>query len=108
MLAAFAGNQPTAVTTATVPNVIGLQADNAASTLEQHSFKVARAYQYSTQPLNTVVDQKPGAETTAAKGSIVTITISQGQQTTTMPDVRGKQIADAQQELNAAPYKSAN
>jgi eukaryotic-like serine/threonine-protein kinase len=99
-------NQPTPTpSTITVPGVVGLQADNAETILVQAGFKVTRAYTYSTQPQGTVVTQQPGPESTAARGSIVTITISQGQQTNMMPDVRGEKITDAQKLLDNPPYQ---
>jgi serine/threonine-protein kinase len=88
----------------TVPGVIGLQDDNASQILEQHGFKVSRQYQYSTQPSGTVINQQPGPESSAAQGSIVTIFISQGQQTNTMPDVRNQLLDAAKQKLEGDPY----
>jgi beta-lactam-binding protein with PASTA domain len=73
----------TAPATTTVPRVIGDPADGAVSALTAAGFKVTQITQSVTNPdkNGTVVAQNPGGNSTAKKGSTVTITIGQLAQT---------------------------
>jgi beta-lactam-binding protein with PASTA domain len=66
-----------------VPSVIGSTQSSATSTLQKAGFKVAVEEIQATEPLGIVVRQKPAPSARAAKGSVVTISISRGPGTTT-------------------------
>ena len=59
----------------------------------------------SNQPANTVVSQSPGAGSSAAKGSTVSLTVSKGPKTTQVPDVTNLDVATATNNIQAANLK---
>jgi serine/threonine-protein kinase len=86
----------------TIPNVVGQQFSQAQSQLQNMGFKVVESDAQSNQPSGAVIAQSPNANAQAAQGTTVTLTVSKGAGTNTLPDVRGKSLSDAQQTL--APY----
>ena len=78
--------------TATVPDVIGLDEADAVSALQQAGFRVVRVSQTVANPAadGRVIDQSPSGGSEAEKGSTVTITVGQSATgtttTTTEPD----------------------
>jgi len=66
---------------------------------------VATQEQNSDAAVNTVFDQDPKAGSKAAKGSTVTILVSKGAGTASVPDVVGKSTADATSALRAAGFQ---
>ncbi len=89
-----------------VPSVIGLLYDTAASQLQAAGFAVARVDVDNDQPVGEVVDQAPAGNSTASKGSTVTLSVSNGPTTTPLPDVTGLTLADARATLTAAGFKA--
>ncbi len=89
-----------------VPSVIGLLYDTAASQLQAAGFAVARLDVDNEQPAGVVVDQVPAGNSTATKGSTVTLSVSNGPTTTPLPDVAGQAVADARATLRAAGFKT--
>ena len=82
-----------------VPSVIGLSYDSAAAQLQSAGFTVGRADVDSDQPAGQVVDQSPPGNSTASKGSPVTLSVSKGPTTVDGPDVRSdrdRRARDAQ------------
>jgi beta-lactam-binding protein with PASTA domain len=71
--------------TGAVPSVVGITEASARSTLEGPGYKVAVTRTQSSRPRGIVVSQEPTAGTPAAKGTVVTINVSQGPTTTTTP-----------------------
>jgi beta-lactam-binding protein with PASTA domain len=67
-----------------VPNVIGESFADARSRLEAAGLRQARTEVTSDKPSGTVVDQAPDGGAKVAKGSIVTLSVAHGQQTTTL------------------------
>jgi serine/threonine-protein kinase len=90
-----------------VPNVVGLTYDVAAAQLQSAGFTVGRAEVESDRPAGEVVDQSPPGNSTASKGSSVTLSVSQGPKTVTVPDVSLQTVADARATLRAAGFKVA-
>jgi serine/threonine-protein kinase len=88
-----------------VPPVVGQPYDNAASTLEAAGFKVVRRNVESDQPADTVVGQSPAANTLARPGSTITLNVSKGPKTSTVPDVTSIDEAAARQQLEASGFK---
>jgi serine/threonine-protein kinase len=61
----------------TVPNLVGIEAIQAKTTLIQAGFLINEFYDYdSTQPVGVVIRQAPDAGTTQTIGKYVTITIN--------------------------------
>jgi beta-lactam-binding protein with PASTA domain/serine/threonine protein kinase len=95
------GDDPTLVT---VPNVVGQPADQAQQTLEAEGFSVKRATDTSERPVDEVIAQDPPANEQAEEGSEVTITVSGGPETATVPDVTGRTLDEASQLLIEAGF----
>jgi len=88
-----------------IPDVGGQPISQAAATLEGLGFHVATQSQDSDQPANTVIDQSPAAGQSAGKGSIVTLTISKGPTTATVPDVSSTDVGSATSTLVDSGFK---
>jgi len=72
-----------------VPSVLGEKEDTATETLEAEGFEVETEDFESPSPAGTVVEQDPRAGTDAEEGSTVTLSVSSGLGTATVPDVAG-------------------
>jgi len=92
-------------TPVTVPGVIGKTIGDATATLNQAGFKVNPTYVDSPQPQNTVVNQTPGQNAQAAKGSTVALTVSNGPKTVAVPDVRTLDEGTAASTLQGQGFK---
>ena len=89
-----------------VPNVIGMSEADARATLEQAGFQVTSTSAPSdATPEGSVSDQSPDGGTQAAKGSTVSITVSTGPSTTTVPDEVGQDKQVAMDDLKANGFK---
>jgi beta-lactam-binding protein with PASTA domain/predicted Ser/Thr protein kinase len=72
-----------------VPSVLGRPYEEAAGTLQNAGFSIARADVENDEPRGTVVGQNPEGNTPQPKGSKVTLSVSRGPTTTQVPDVIG-------------------
>jgi eukaryotic-like serine/threonine-protein kinase len=89
-----------------VPNVVGMPEADARATLDQAGFEVTSTSAPSdTTPEGNVSDQNPDGGTQAAKGSTVSITVSSGPSTTTVPDEVGQDKQVAMDDLKANGFK---
>jgi eukaryotic-like serine/threonine-protein kinase len=82
-----------------LPNVIGVSFDSAAEQLRRAGFTALRRDVDSTEPEGTVIDMTPGPGTLQPPGTKVTLSVSNGQSTTSVPDVRGLDESTAQANL---------
>ncbi|MCD8333201.1 MAG: Stk1 family PASTA domain-containing Ser/Thr kinase [Clostridiales bacterium] len=88
------------VTEITVPNVVGYTSDSAMAALQDRGLNAVREFEYdSSVEAGKVIRQSPSADSTAVEGDTVTIYVSQGSETTKVPDVRGQSEADARTAL---------
>ena len=89
-----------------VPSVVGMSEDDATTTLQQAGFAVSSTNAPSdSTPEGIVSDQSPDGGTQATKGSTVTITVSSGPSTTTVPDEVGQDKQVAIDDLKANGFK---
>jgi beta-lactam-binding protein with PASTA domain/predicted Ser/Thr protein kinase len=88
-----------------VPDVRGSSFDSAASQLQALGFAVARKDAKSDQIAGTVIDQSPAANSFAGKGATITLTVSKGPQTTSVPDVENLDEQTAKSQLQASNFK---
>lgn len=80
----------------TVPDIVGMDIDQAQRTLEAQGLKLgAQTPQTSDQPEDTVLAQDPSADTQLAQGEAVTVTVSAGKQQTQVPALEGMTSLDA-------------
>jgi serine/threonine-protein kinase len=93
------GPQPIAV-----PSVIGVSVATATSQLQAAGFAVATKHVDSKQPKDIVVDQSPKAGTSQPPGTTITLSVSKGPKTSTVPDVTSQDQASAQAELQASGF----
>jgi serine/threonine-protein kinase len=87
-----------------VPNVIGSTFDSANSTLLGSGFAVLRKDVKSDSPKDTVIDTSPGPGTLQPPGTTITVTVSKGPTTSTVPDVTTLSQSDAQATLKASGF----
>jgi eukaryotic-like serine/threonine-protein kinase len=88
-----------------VPNVVGSSFDSANSALLGAGFAVRRKDVESDQPANTVVDESPSGGTYQAPGATITLSVSKGPTTSTVPDVTSLAQTDAIAQLRASGFK---
>jgi eukaryotic-like serine/threonine-protein kinase len=92
--------------TATVPSVLDQTEASAESDLRQAGFEVQTVHAPSdSTPEGFVSAQSPDPGTEASKGSTVTITVSTGPSSTTVPNVQGEQQEAARDDLKNAGFK---
>jgi beta-lactam-binding protein with PASTA domain len=82
--------KPAAPAGAAVPVLVGKPAPAALQTLRKLGLSGTTRGVFSTKPRNQVVSQKPGAGTTLAKGSLVTLNVSKGPKAVPIPDLVGQ------------------
>ncbi|KJK57865.1 Stk1 family PASTA domain-containing Ser/Thr kinase [Saccharothrix sp. ST-888] len=87
-----------------VPGVIGQQTDAARQALQQAGFVVEVKTTAATDPtkVDIVADQNPPANSKAAQGSTVTLTVYKTPEKVPVPDVKGKTVKDAMGLLKSA------
>jgi serine/threonine-protein kinase len=90
-----------------VPSVIGLPYESAAGQLQGAGFSVARRNVASNQPKDVVIDQQPKGGSAASRGSPVTLFVSKGPKTSTIPDVTSQEEDQARATLVSSGFKVA-
>ena len=88
-----------------VPGVLGVPYEQARAALEAAGFKVARDDVESSQPAEVVVGQDPSEGETAGRGSTVTLQVSTGPATVSVPDVTSQDEESAKAQLQDAGFK---
>ena len=92
------GPQPVAV-----PNVVGQPVDQAkAAVIDAGLEPQVREKFDETVPAGTVISQSPEGNTTAGKGSVLKLVVSKGPPLVDVPDVKGKNVTEAQALITAA------
>jgi eukaryotic-like serine/threonine-protein kinase len=87
-----------------IPNVIGSTFESANSTLLGLGFAVRREAVKSDSPKDTVVNTTPGVGTLQPPGTTITLQVSKGPTTSTVPDVTTLSQTDAQATLKASGF----
>jgi serine/threonine-protein kinase len=101
----WATNQGSKQVTVTVPNVVNKTQDAASRALEAaHLVPVVKNVN-SAKQVGIVVKQDPPAGDDVTKDSKVTISVSVGVGTATIPDVTGKTVDDARADLTKAGFQ---
>ena len=86
-----------------VPNLVGMSYEDAQAAAADLDLEVARtAFQPSDQPDGTVLAQDPAAGAVVDPGSTIKLTIALGDETVTVPDLRGKVEREALNLISAA------
>ena len=88
-----------------VTDVVGLQADEAVTQLQDDGFKTDISREESTEPENVVISQTPSAGTEAEEGSTVAIVASSGPELTSVPNAVGLPEAEARDRMAAAGFE---
>jgi eukaryotic-like serine/threonine-protein kinase len=87
-----------------VPNVVGSTFESANSILLGAGFAVLRREVQSDEPKDTVVDTSPGVGTLQPPRTTITVMVSKGPTTSTVPDVTTLTQSDAQATLKASGF----
>ena len=93
-------------TPVSVASVVGEPIATATSTLQAQGFKVSPTYVDSSEPANNVISQTPAAGDSAGKGSVVSLTVSNGPKTSTVPDVTSLDLGSAEQTLHDSGFNA--
>jgi beta-lactam-binding protein with PASTA domain len=86
-----------------VPYVVGLQYDEAATQLQNAGFAIARKNVDSDKPKGEVVAEEPTGS--AAPGATITLSVSKGPKLSEVPDVTNQDEASAKATLQSAGFK---
>ncbi len=79
-----------------VPNVVGKQATEARTSIQNAGFAYVYLGEFSDSvPEGQVMSTNPAGDTLAPKGSQITAVVSKGPRTFPMPDLTGKSLGDA-------------
>jgi serine/threonine-protein kinase len=97
----YFASRPDTVETAEVPNVVGLQREEAESRLRDDGFESEAKRVASARPAGTVVAQRPNGNTRYGKGGIVVVTVAGAPLAAAAPDVVGLPVALAAARLRA-------
>lgn len=89
-----------------VPDVVGMQLDEAEATLEEAGLAVEIEPKPSKKEEDEVLKQDPKAGEDAQTGDTVVLTVSSGVPQTTVPDLVGLTLEEAEAALKAAKLKS--
>ena len=90
-----------------VPDVVGRKVDDATRVLETAGFAVEATQEPDDEaPVGEVIDQDPASGEEAPKGSTINLKVSSGKEKTGVPDVRGKDVDVAANELGQAGFKT--
>ncbi|MQY35861.1 Serine/threonine-protein kinase PknB [Streptomyces sp. RB17] len=82
-----------------VPDVRGIQFDQAQSQLTDKGFKVEEKTQVSSQTPGVVISQDPRGGTSKQKGTTITLTVAKAAEKVTIPDLTGRSCDDAKNQL---------
>lgn len=95
----------------TVPDVLGKTAEDARTLLVTAGFKVEEEEEYDEEvEAGQVISQTPSGNTSAAKGSTVTIVVSKGEEVKVakVPNLKKKTVTEAEAALSAVNLKLGN
>lgn len=90
------------IETVKVPNVVGKSEAEAISLLEEANLTVGTDQVFSSAPVGEVTNQNPSAGVNVDAGTKVTISVSKGEETVSVPDVVGDAEQDAIETLEDA------
>ncbi|HEX3785229.1 MAG TPA: Stk1 family PASTA domain-containing Ser/Thr kinase [Pseudonocardiaceae bacterium] len=83
-----------------VNDVTGQMYDQAAQNLQGQGFKVKKVMEANADPANTVESEDPPGGSVQPKGTVITLTVSDGSLATfTMPDLSGETVSQATSQL---------
>jgi serine/threonine-protein kinase len=89
-----------------VPKVVGLTADVAATKLNDAGFEVQiQSVRSADRPESEVIRQRPSPGEQADEGATVSIYVSSGPGTAEVPDLGGRDVADARRALERRGFK---
>ncbi len=89
-----------------VPNVVNQPYEQAALELRRNGFGVTRVDVASDLTEGIVVDQDPSGDSEATRGTTVTLSVSRGPSTVSVPDVTAEDVSIAQTTLENAGFRT--
>ena len=90
-----------------IPRVVGMTLDDASKALEKAGFHVLKGQSrfHKTTPEGIVLEQDPPAGSIQKRGAEVTVAVSAGQSTATVPEVKGSTQQQAQIAIENAGFQ---
>jgi beta-lactam-binding protein with PASTA domain len=90
-----------------IPRVVGMTLDDASQALEKAGFHVLKGQSrfHKTTPEGIVLEQDPPAGSIQKRGAEVTVAVSAGQSTATVPEVKGSTQQQAQIAIENAGFQ---
>ena len=90
-----------------IPRVVGMTLDDATDALEKAGFSVLKGQSrfHKTTPEGIVLEQDPPAGSVQKRGAEVTVAVSAGQSTATVPEVKGSTQQQAQIAIENAGFQ---
>jgi eukaryotic-like serine/threonine-protein kinase len=92
----------------TVPSVVGQQQGDAETTIREAGLRPKPVTMNADQPDGQVINVDPGAGSSVDRGSVVTITVSNGAGSLVVPNVIGELEGEAQSTLRANGARNIN
>ncbi len=89
----------------TVPDFTGTSQSSATAQLQNLGLQSSTNQVSSYQPVGDVLSQSPTGGTQVTKGALVTLTVSKGPPSATVPDVTGESLGQARGDLGRAGFK---
>jgi beta-lactam-binding protein with PASTA domain len=97
------GNNVTPPDQVEVPNFVGMTYEQAQAAADEKGLEISRsAFEPSDKPDGTVLSQDPEPGTTVDPGSTIKLTLALGDQTVSVPDLRGRTESEAVNLIAAA------
>lgn len=90
-----------------VPDLVGLKMKEANDKLAALNLKMTVVKASSDQPADTVISQKPPKGQKVKEGREIEVTVSNGPEQATVPQVVGKTVSDAELAIRGAGFKVA-
>jgi beta-lactam-binding protein with PASTA domain/tRNA A-37 threonylcarbamoyl transferase component Bud32 len=88
-----------------VPNVVGLEVNEARDRLEEANLDPTVKKRFSNKPVDEVVEQDPEAGEMVDEGATVTLFVSRGPRTVEVPGVVGSTLQEARNELRRSDLR---
>jgi serine/threonine-protein kinase len=88
-----------------VPNLVGQSVQNIQGWAQQNGVNLVQQQVASTQQAGTIVAQSPAAGGVLSQGETITVKVSAGPPTVSVPDIQGQNVNQATQALQAAGFQ---
>jgi serine/threonine-protein kinase len=88
-----------------VPNLVGQSVGNIQGWAQQNGVNLVQQQTANSQPAGIIVAQSPGAGGVLTQGETITVKVSSGPPTVSVPNIQGQNINQATQALQGAGFQ---